>query len=223
MANFEVNLILGITIINHMNRNALLTLVCLFFATIVFSQNKYVTRTAHVSVQSTNKVMDIEADNYQVASVLDINTGRVDFIGLLKSFEFKLGAADQLFNSKMVDVSKYPNIKFTGQIQDFQKINFTSPGTHTIEVKGNLYIWDEKRVTSAKGKITINADGSIKASSVFDMVIEDGSVNKVNDLMKEKLPSAMTIDVNKLGISKTIKVRCEMTYQKRNAIAKSRT
>ncbi len=206
-----------------MNLNSLLAIACLFLTTTVFSQNKYVTRTAHVNVKSTNRVMDIEADNYQVASVLDINTGRIDFIGLLKSFEFKLGAADQLFNSKMVDVSTHPNIKFSGQIVGFDKINFQSAGTHTIEVKGNLFIWDEKRVTSAKGTLIVNADGTIKASSNFNMVIEDGSVNKVNELMKEKLPSAMTIDVNSLGISKTIKVRCEMTYKRRNALAKSRT
>lgn len=197
-----------------MNIRPILGLLLFLFTTITtFGQVKYITRTAHVHVKSTNRVMDIEADNYQVASVLDATTGKIDFIGLLKSFEFKLGAADQLFNSKMVDVSTHPNIKFSGQIQNMDQINLTRSGTYTIEVKGTLYIWDEKRVTSAKGTIVVNSDGSIKASSNFDMVIEDGSVNKVNELMKEKLPEVMTIDTETLGISKTIKVTCDMTYQ----------
>ena len=128
--------------------NRLFLSVCLLFlaSTLAYSQ-KYVTRTAHVNVKSTNRFTDIEADNYQVASVFDVQTGAIDFIGLLKSFEFKLGAADQLFNSKMVDVSTFPNIKFTGKIQDVNRINFDEPGTHTITVNGVLYIWDEKRVT----------------------------------------------------------------------------
>ena len=154
---------------------------CLFFTTNAFSQ-KYITRTAHVNVKSTNSITDIEADNYQVASVFDRATGNIDFIGLLKSFEFKLGAADQLFNSKMVDVSAHPNIKFTGQIADIHKINFDKPGEYTTTVNGVLYIWDEKRVTSAVGKLKVNADGSIVANSDFTMMIEEGSVAKVNQL-----------------------------------------
>ena len=176
---------------------------------------KYITRTAHINVKSTNKFTDIEADNYQVASVFDIATGAIDFIGLLKSFEFKLGAADQLFNSKMVDVSAFPNIKFSGKIQDIGRINFNQPGTHTITVNGVLYLWDEKRVTSAVGTIRINSDGSIEATSNFKLIIEDSSVEKVNQLMKEKLPSIVSVDVNKLGISKTVSVRTKMTYKVR--------
>jgi len=187
---------------------------CLFFTTNAFSQ-KYITRTAHVNVKSTNSITDIEADNYQVASVFDRATGNIDFIGLLKSFEFKLGAADQLFNSKMVDVSAHPNIKFTGQIADIHKINFDKPGEYTTTVNGVLYIWDEKRVTSAVGKLKVNADGSIVANSDFTMMIEEGSVAKVNQLMKDKLPSVISVDTETLGISRKVQITLNMTYKAR--------
>lgn len=188
--------------------------LCLFSST-VFSQQKYITRTAHINVQSANRFTTIEADNYQVASVFDTQTGQIDYIGLLKSFEFKLGAADQLFSSKMVDVSAHPNIKFTGKIYDIQRIDFSKPGEYTITVNGVLYIWDEKRVTSAVGKMKINPDGSIEANSNFTMIIEDGSVEKANQLMKEKLPSVVSVDVETLGISKSVEVNLKMTYKAR--------
>jgi len=191
----------------------ILSCCLLLITTLAFSQKKYLTRTAHINVKSTNRFTDIEADNYQVVSVFDAATGDIDFIGLLKSFEFKLGAADQLFNSKMVDVSVHPNLKFSGKIQNIQRINFDKPGEHTITVNGVLYIWDEKRVTSAVGKITINPNGSIEATSNFNLVIEDGSVEKANQLMKEKLPAVIAVDVNKLGISKTVAVNLKMTYR----------
>ena len=192
----------------------ILGVLCFFFTSNTFGQ-KYITRTAHVHVKSTNSITDIEADNYQVASVFDRATGNIDFIGLLKSFEFKLGAADQLFNSKMVDVSAHPNIKFTGQIADIHKINFDEPGEYTTTVNGVLYIWDEKRVTSAVGKLKVNADGSIVASSDFIMIIEEGSVAKVNQLMKDKLPSVISVDINTLGISRKIAITLNMTYKAR--------
>lgn len=188
---------------------------CLLFFCSTLSAQKYISRTAHVHVKSTNRITDIEADNYQVASVLDSENGNIDFIGLLKSFEFKLGAADQLFNSKMVDVSAYPNIKFSGKIADIHKINFNEPGNHTITVNGVLYIWDEKRVTSAVGTLNVNSDGSITGTSEFIMMIEEGSVAKINQLMKEKLPSVISVDTETLGISRKVEVTLNMTYKAR--------
>ena len=192
----------------------LLGVLLSFFTTSLFAQ-KYISRTAHVHVKSTNRITNIEADNYQVASVLDSENGNIDFIGLLKSFEFKLGAADQLFNSKMVDVSAHPNIKFSGQIADIHKINFAEPGNYTITVNGVLYIWDEKRVTSAVGTLNVNANGSISGTSEFIMMIEDGSVAKVNKLMKEKLPSVISVDTETLGISRKVEITLNMTYKAR--------
>lgn len=195
-------------------RHFLIACLLIGFSNNGFGQ-KYITRTAHVHVKSTNRITDIEANNYQVASVFDIKTGNIDFIGLLKSFEFKLGAADQLFNSKMVDISAHPNIKFTGQIADIQKINFNQPGNYTITVNGVLYIWNEKRVTSAVGTLTINTDSSITANSDFVMMIEEGSVAKVNQLMKEKLPSVISVDTETLGISRKVEIALNMTYKAR--------
>ncbi len=192
----------------------LLGITFCFFTTNLVAQ-KYISRTAHVHVKSTNRITNIEADNYQVASVLDSENGNIDFIGLLKSFEFKLGAADQLFNSKMVDVSAHPNIKFSGQIADIHKIKFDEPGNYTITVNGVLYIWDEKRVTSAVGTLKVNGDGSISGTSNFIMMIEEGSVEKVNQLMKEKLPSVIAVDTETLGISRKVEITLNMTYKAR--------
>ena len=192
----------------------LLGVVLFFFTTNVLAQ-KYMSRTAHVHVKSNNRITNIEADNYQVAAVLDSKSGKIEFIGLLKSFEFKLGAADQLFNSKMVDVSAHPNIKFTGQIADIHTINFAKPGNYKITVNGILYLWNEKRTTSAEGTLKVNADGTISGISEFIMMIEESSVAKINQIMKEKLPSAISVDTETLGISRKIDITLNMTCKAR--------
>lgn len=186
----------------------------LFLTSLSFGQKKYLTRTAHISVQSSNSVVDIEADNYQVISSLNPQTGDISFTGLLKSFEFKLGAADQVFNSKRVNVSAHPKIEFKGKVTDISKINFAKPGDYKLRVKGVLYMWGLKRVTSANGFVTVAADGSVKAKSGFVMVIEEESVKKINQLMKEKLPAA-NINTETLGISRNINVKLDMSYRAR--------
>ncbi len=201
-----------------MNIRFLICPLFIFIVSYVYGQQKYITRTAHIHVQSANKFMDIEADNYQVASVFDAKTGVIDFIGLLKSFEFKLGAIDQLFNSRVVDVSEHPQLLFVGEIYDIDRIDFSKSGEYIITVNGILYLWDEKRNTSATGTLTINSDGTIKVISEFTMIIEEGSVEKTNKLMREKLPKVVSIDVETLGISREIAVSLNMTYKSKNSI-----
>jgi len=78
-----------------------------------------------------------------------------------------------------------------------------------------LYIWDEKRVTSAVGTLSVNADGSISGTSEFIMIIEEGSVEKVNQLMKEKLPAIISVDTETLGMSRKVEITLNMTYKAR--------
>ena len=177
---------------------------------------EYFTRTGHVHVNSSNKFKNIEADNYQIISVFDSNTGEITFEGLLRSFEFKLGALDRAVNSRDLDVSAFPKIKFKGKVKGFRQIDFSKAGTYNVVVKGNLFIWDEKRVTSANGTIIVGNDGRMTANSSFIMTIEEQSVEKLNDLMRKKLPDILNINTNTLGVSRDINIDLEATYQLKN-------
>ncbi len=174
---------------------------------------KLATRTAHIEVQSSNNIHDIEADNYQVVSTLDTETGAVQFIALLKSFEFKVGAINRVMNSRMLDVTQYPKIKFDGKITNIESINFSQPGEYKIDVNGTLYIWDEKRVTKATGLLVVNEDGTVSGSSDFNIKIEEMNVDKINSIMKEKLPAILAIDVDRLGISRDVNIEVDMLYK----------
>ena len=180
----------------------------------VYGQD-YFTRTAHINVHSSNKVVDIVGDNYQVNSTLNSSNGELNFIGLIKSFEFKLGALDRIFNSKRINVTEFPKITYKGRVTNINRIDFSRPGTYPVSVKGMLYIWDEKRITPAKGTLTVHEDGTISGQSSFSIVIEDKNVEKVNRLMRERLPAILDLDVQKLGVSKEILIKADMTYQHR--------
>ena len=189
----------------------LLTILC-HFAQISFSQSLY-SKTGHINVVSENKIKKVEADNYQVYSTVDLNTGDVKFEGLLKSFEFKLGAADRVFSSDKVNVKQYPKIRFEGKIPpvDLDLNNFSEV---TVEVDGTLYLWDEKRRTKATVQITSVGDGKqVFAYSSFLMRIEEASMKKLNQIMKDKLPSVLSINTESLGISRDIIVNLDATYK----------
>ena len=183
----------------------------------LWGQQQYSARTAHIYVQSTNKIVDLEADNYQVASTIDIETGKITFLGLLKSFEFRIGGLDRAFNSKIVEVLNRPKFKYVGEITNINSINFDSPGIYPVTFKGTLYLWDQKRITPGKGTIEIHSNGSISAHSDLSFQIEEASVERANELIKNNLPAGVNVTTDKLGISRDIKVEVQGTYKKKRS------
>ena len=180
-------------------------------------QQQYSARTAHIYVQSSNKIINLEADNYQVASTIDVGTGKISFLGLLKSFEFRIGGLDRIFNSKIVEVLNRPKFKYIGEITNIQSVNFERPGVYPVTFKGILYMWDLERITPGEGNIEVHSDGSVSAQSDLSFQIEEASVERANELIRKHLPPGITVTTDKLGISRDIKVEVEGTYKKKRS------
>jgi len=202
--------------IHHLYRIIiLLGLSTVFMATSLPAQ-VYFSRTAHVAVQSTNNIKNIEADNYQVVSSIEMTTGDIRFEGLLKSFEFRLGALDRVFSSDRIDVSQYPKFRFEGKVYGLEDLDLKGTEPIEVDVKGTLYLWDEKRITSAKGMVTPDGKGGFVARSSFLMTIEEKSMHKLNALIDARLPDAIHISTESFGVSRDISVALDAAYQKRN-------
>ena len=193
-----------------------LTALLLTVISISLSGQVYFSRTGHVHVSSKNSIKTIEADNYQIISTVDFETGAIRFEGLLKSFEFKLGALDRVFNSERINVNQYPKIKFEGKLKRFRRIKLEPNKEIQVEVHGTLYIWDEKRITNATGTMKLKPDGTIEALSDFSIKIEEASMHKLNDLIDSKLPDIINLSTESFGVSRDININLDVTYQKRN-------
>ena len=157
--------------------------------------------------------MDVIADNFQVYSELNPATGEISFKGLMKSFEFKMGALDRAFNSSRLDLSQYSKFTFDGNLTNLSQINFDSPGEYAVFVDGILYIGSFKRKTSARGTIKVLENGRLDTYTDFSIRIEEESMNTINKLMKEKLPSIVALDTDKLGISRDIRINLKANYR----------
>ncbi len=190
-----------------------------FFIIIAFVQlnaQVYYTRTGHVHVRSQNNIKNIEADNYQTISTIDLNTSDVRFEGLLKSFEFKLGALDRVFNSDRINVNQYPKFRFEGNIIGLKNLDLSRVAEYKVLVKGTLYLWDEKRITSADGIIESDGNGGFTASSMFVMRIEEKSMVKLNQIIDQKLPDIVNVSTDSFGVDRDIQIDLTAKYTLRN-------
>ncbi len=194
----------------NISKATLISLLFLLTTSFIFAQDTYFTRVGHVKVNAYSDLMDVEADNYQIAATFSPADGSLKFQGLLKSFVFDLGLADRVLSDKRINVVEKPKILFEGKVVNFRKIKMNEPGEYSIQVRGKLHIWGYVRVMDTTGTITVNKDGTIDSNSKFKMKIEEESLEKVNELMRQHLPSVVNVSTDKLGLSRDFYIEASM-------------
>ena len=139
----------------------------------IFSQERYLTKEGYISFFSHSLVEDIKADNYQVLSVIDKNTGEIAIQLLMRSFMFKKALMQQHFNESYVESYKYPKATFKGSIINYDEID--SQYTD-IEIKGLLSIHGKEKEIEISANIEILPD-QINLSGHFTVEVADFDIN----------------------------------------------
>ena len=167
--------------------------------TISIAQDKYFTREGFVSFHSDTEVEQIHEDIYKVTSILDTETGKLEFAVLMKAFEFEKALMEEHFNENYVESDKFPKAIFKGQISALEAVNWEQNGEYTVIVNGTLTIHGVSNEISEKGIITIHEKG-IKATSSFMIMVSDYDISIPKVVIK--------------NIAEEVKVDVKMDYQK---------
>jgi polyisoprenoid-binding protein YceI len=133
---------------------------------------KFYTKNGSISLFSKTPVEDIKADNNQVMSVINTQTGELQFSLLTKGFHFKKALMEEHFNSDYMESDKFPKATFKGSITDISKVNFAKDGNYTVPVSGDLTIHGVTKKATANSTITIK-DGKITGASKFTITVAD--------------------------------------------------
>ena len=179
-----------------------ITLILALFAFMNTPANAqvYYTKNGNVSFFSKTVLENIDAENNQVISVLNTQTGTLQFSLLNNAFHFPKAKMEADFNEDYMESDKYPRSTFKGTITNLSDVNFNKDGTYAVNVNGDLTIHGVTKSISAPGTITIK-NGNVSATSSFKVLVRDYRI---------KIPSIVS---NKIGESIEIKVACN--YQKK--------
>ncbi|MGG9970653.1 YceI family protein [Ferruginibacter sp. SUN002] len=160
----------------------------------VYSQ-KYFTKNGSISFLSKAKLEDIKADNNQVLSVIDTQTGDLQFSVLVNGFHFPKATMEEHFNEDYMESSKYPKATFKGTITNLSQIDFAKDGTYKATVSGDLTMHGvTKKNFSTEGTITIKG-GKISATSKFTVALKDHKI-KIPKLMTSNIAEKIEITVS---------------------------
>ncbi|NLO69322.1 MAG: YceI family protein [Bacteroidales bacterium] len=153
----------------------------------------WMTRAGHIYFISHTDIIDIDAHNYQVGSMLNGKTGQMAFSLLMKTFEFTLPLAEEHFNENYVESEKYPKSTFTGQIVNFDPEKLRSAEPYQVVVEGDLTIHGVTKKVKEKGTLT-REDGAIRAVARFSIQLSEYKI-KIPSIVADRVNPVIPIDV----------------------------
>ncbi len=171
-----------------------------FIALAASAQDRYMTRTGHISFHSETSVENIDAENSKVSSVWDATTASIEFAVLIKAFEFEKALMQEHFNENYMESTTFPKATFKGTVTGITTEQVKKAGTYEVVVEGELTMHGVARPMKSTGTIVVDAAGAVKATSEFTIKPEDHGI---------KIPGMV-----RKNIADMIHVKVRMDYQK---------
>jgi len=156
---------------------------------------EFSTNQGQVSFFSYTSVENIEAQNNQVLSIIDLSENKIAISMLMNSFVFKKALMYEHFNESYIESDLYPKAIFEGKILDFDA-SLKQPQTKMI--KGTLSLHGISKELEIKTMIDYT-DQSYTFSGEFEVTVKDFNI---------QIPPILTPN-----ISKTIAVKFNFEYQ----------
>lgn len=175
-------------------RKTTILFLSLLICGLATAQEKYFTRTGHVSFSSETSMEKIEGHNYQTSSFLSPATGEVVFAVLIKSFEFEKALMQEHFNENYMESDKFPKAKFNGKILNVDKIDFKKDGKYDIEVEGDMEMHGVTKKIKTKGTLEIKGKNII-TKSTFPIVLKDYNI-AIPSVVKGKIAESVQVLVD---------------------------
>jgi hypothetical protein len=172
-------------------------LLILFFAVFLTgysqAQTTYLTRSGVISFYSKTPLEDIEAVNKTVSATIRDN-GQFGFKVLMKSFIFEKAAMQQHFNDDYVESDIYPDAKFEGLVEDFQKIDLKKNGSYNVNVQGYLTMHGVRKEIKTPGTVIVKGEDLI-LQSTFNILLSDYKIAVPSNYLK-KISNTIEIKVD---------------------------
>ena len=154
----------------------------------------YFTKNGRISFFSKTSLENISADNNQVLSVVNMETGALQFSLLNNAFYFPKAKMQEDFNENYMESDKYPKSTFKGIITDISSVNVSQDANYIIHVKGDLTIHGVTKNISTDGKLIIK-NGNISATASFKVLLMDYNI-KIPTIVTDKIARDITVTVS---------------------------
>lgn len=155
---------------------------------------KYFTKAGEITFYSEAPMEKIEATNSSATSVMDLESGRMEFAVLIKAFQFEKALMQEHFNENYMESSTFPKATFKGQITNLGSIDFSKDGTYEANIKGDMTIHGVTQAIETTGQFVVNGE-QLSGTSNFVVLVADYGI-EIPAVVKENIAKEVEIKVN---------------------------
>ncbi|WP_109098460.1 YceI family protein [Aquimarina sp. AU58] len=163
---------------------------CFLISGISRSQEKYIEKKGTIAFEASEKTFEpVKAKNTSVTAILNINTGEIASLALMKEFRFRNALMEEHFNENYIESDIYSKAIFRGKIIAFnffelsdQEKEFNVNGQLKLHgreksIESILYLSKKDKYISLRGEFVVTPQG-------FDISIPKIVRNKIAEHVK---------------------------------------
>jgi hypothetical protein len=156
------------------------------------AQNKKTTKSGEITFEaSVPSFEEVKATNKDVTCILNVDTGEIAALALMKGFHFKVALMEEHFNENYIESTKYPKGIFKGKIVNFNVTDLSeSPKKFTIN--GTLEVHGKQKEISSIAYIKNNA-GKIEIQNTFSVNTDDFDI-KIPSIISKKVAKQVNVE-----------------------------
>ncbi|PCJ95027.1 MAG: hypothetical protein COA50_11335 [Flavobacteriaceae bacterium] len=157
------------------------------------AQEKYLDKNGDITFEASEKLFEeVKATNQQVTAIINIKTGEIAALALMKGFRFKNSLMEEHFNENYMESESYPKAVFKGTIIDFDFSSLTEVA-QTFTTKGTLALHGkEKEVTTIL--LIQKESNSISITGDFKVTPEDFAI-EIPKIVKNKIAKEVVVHI----------------------------
>lgn len=161
-----------------MIKNSCFILFTLFFSFVAVGQDKYMTKSGKIELNADDD--NIKASTRSANVLLDKKTGEVNFVVLIKGFEFSQAGMQEKFNKQVMESETHPSSRFRGTLVNNNAIDYSKEGKYSGKVKGVLTMHGVSQPVETDYSMKVDK-GTITVSSTITVKMSDYKINKPVD------------------------------------------
>lgn len=182
-------------------KKQILYITILLISSFLTAQNKYYTKSGNIDFEaSVPSFEEVKAKNNTVTSILNINTGEIAALALIKGFRFKVALMEEHFNENYAESAKFPKATFTGTIDDFSIDNLTNE-SKIFHLKGKLTFHGKTTHISPEVLISID-ENKMYLTSSFRLNPKEFDIY-IPKIVRKKVAETIEVTINFVLIPKS--------------------
>ena len=170
-------------------RRTLLLLVVLGITGILNAQEKFYTKEGNLAFEaSASSFEPVAAAHNDATAVLDVTTGKLAVLALIRGFRFENSLMEEHFNENYIESATFPKATFRGELIGFDN---SFENENTLAVKGKLAIREKTVDVQTKATLVKEKD-CIILTTVFEVKPEDFDI-EIPKVVGDKIAKTIKI------------------------------